>query len=158
MGIRREVLKLIWRLFLWVMIVFPAEAKIKAVDGDSLVWGDLRIRLLGLDAPEYRQTCGDKDGNDYPCGLEALNYLKGLVNSGRVKCRRIKKDIYGRDLSICHVNGKDINREMIASGWAVAYRTKKEKYLAAEREAKRKYRGMWQGKFMKPELYRILTK
>ena len=61
-------------------------------------------------------------------------------------------------MSICHVNGKDINREMIASGWAVAYRTKKEKYLAAEREAKRKYRGMWRGKFMKPELYRILTK
>ena len=54
-------MKLIWRLFLLVMIVFPAEAKIKAVDGDSLVWGDLRIRLLGLDAPEYRQTCGDQD-------------------------------------------------------------------------------------------------
>ena len=128
-------MKLLCRLFLLVMIVFAAEAFIKGVDCECLVWGDLRIRRLGLDAPEYRQTCGDKDGNDYPCGLEALNYLKGLVNSGRVKCRRIKKDIYGRDLSICHVNGKDINREMIASGWAVAYRTKKEKYLAAEREA-----------------------
>lgn len=141
-----------------MLSVVSAEAKVKAVDGDSLVMNGRRIRLLGLDAPEYHQSCRNKKGDDYPCGKEALNYLKRLVSGGKVNCRRIKKDIYKRDLSICYVNGKDINREMIASGWAVAYRTKKEKYLEAEKYAKRKRRGMWQGKFMKPELYRILTK
>ena len=148
---------MLFRSFLLLSAV-SVEAKIKVVDGDSLVADGRRIRLLGLDAPEYRQTCRDKEGKEYFCGKEAFKYLKRLVSSGRVNCRRIKKDIYKRDLSICYVNGKDINCEMIASGWAVAYRTKKEKYLAAEREAKQKQRGMWRGKFMKPELYRILTK
>ncbi|TIT92457.1 MAG: thermonuclease family protein, partial [Mesorhizobium sp.] len=36
-------------------------------DGDSLTLGTERIRMRGIDAPEYTQTCR-KEGADYPCG------------------------------------------------------------------------------------------
>lgn len=139
-------------------LAVSAEAKPKVVDGDSLVWNGRRIRLLGIDAPEYRQKCSDKDGKDYPCGLEALKFLKKQVAQGKFHCRKVAEDIYKRDLSICYVDGEDVNRKMITNGWAVAYRTKKSSYLKAEKNAKEKRKGIWQGKFMKPELYRILTK
>jgi len=150
------------RYFLWLLFlllsVAAAEAKIKAVDGDSLEINGRRIRLLGIDAPEYRQVCYNGKGEKYRCGIKALDYLKKQLKGGKVKCRKVKKDVYRRDLSICYVNGEDINRRMLAAGWAVAYRTKKEKYLEAEKSARRKRRGVWQGKFMKPELYRILSR
>lgn len=45
-----------------------AAAEVRAVDGDSLVAEGRRVRLLGIDAPEYAQTCGDARGCDYPAG------------------------------------------------------------------------------------------
>lgn len=133
-------------------------AEVKAVDGDSLVIGERRIRLLGIDAPEYSQTCGDKDGYDYPCGQDSLRFMQELLAKGQVECKTVQKDIYKRDLSICYVNGEDINRKMIENGRAVVYRTDDTEYLAAEESARVNKRGVWQGKFMKPELYRILMK
>lgn len=150
------------RLLIWGLVllaVFPAYgAEVKVVDGDSLVIEGRRIRLQGIDAPEYSQTCGDKEGYDYPCGREALKFMKQLVQSGKVECQKIQKDIYKRDLSICYVNGEDINYKMIEYGWAVVYRTDNVDYLEAEKSARLTKRGVWQGKFMKPELYRVLMK
>ena len=52
----------------------------------------------------------------------------------------------------------NLNEEMVRAGWAVVYKNKYSDYSAAEAEAKQEKRGMWQGKFMKPQLYRILNK
>lgn len=48
----------------------------RVVDGDTLViedekGGKERIRLLGIDAPESKQTCKHKDGTEYMCGIES---------------------------------------------------------------------------------------
>ena len=45
---------------------------------------------------------------------------------------------------------------MVRAGWAVTYRTDNKAYLAAEKEAKKLEKGLWQGKFMRPEYYRRL--
>ena len=146
---------------LFVLLLLGAEnaaAEVRAVDGDSLVAEGRRVRLLGIDAPEYAQTCGDARGCDYPCGREALAFLQKLIASEKVECRKKQQDIYKRDLSICYAGGRDINRLMLENGWAVVYRSDNPDYLAAEENARRNKRGIWQGKFMKPELYRILMK
>ena len=81
-----------------------------------------------------------------------------MIGRAKVVCDSEQKDIYNRDLSTCYANGINLNRRMLENGWAVAYRTEREDYLAAEQQAKKNKRGIWQGKFMKPELYRILSK
>lgn len=126
------------------------------VDGDSLRRGDTEIRLVGIDAPEYRQMCRDRSGQEYACGREALTALRALVRSGTVTCESHDVDRYGRALSSCRVNGENINREMVRSGWAVAYTPAglDFSYMREEREAKAARRGVWQGPFERPSDYR----
>lgn len=155
---RRKYLKkrLIIMLLLCV-ISFPAAAEIKVVDGDSLEIDERRIRLDGIDAPEFLQICRDRDGTDYFCGKKALEFAENFLKSGNPKCHCLpQKDKYKRELCECFVNGESLNKALVAAGWAVAYR--EPAYLAAQDEAEEHKRGLWQGKFMRPALYRILNR
>lgn len=44
----------------------------KYVDGDTFVIGGENIRLKGVDAPEYGQSCKDASGKGYACGKASL--------------------------------------------------------------------------------------
>lgn len=149
-------------LFIGVLFVCyysMAEAEfVKVIDGDSLEIGTRRIRLQGIDAPEYKQYCYDARGKKYNCGKEARKYLKSMLEQVdfKVSCRTREKDRYGRELATCYANGKNLNLAMLESGWAVTYRTEKRKYTEAEKQAQKEKNGVWQGKFMRPEYYRRL--
>lgn len=148
-------------LFVIIAIAFVAvsmageNSKYKVVDGDSLEAGDVRIRLQGIDAPEYLQDCFDINGEKYRCGIKSSDYLQSLMQ-GEVKCNKYGKDRYGRYLSECfNSEGININRQMVISGWAVAYG---EEYIEEENIAQKAKLGVWQGKFMRPELFRALNR
>ncbi len=127
----------------------------KVVDGDSLEQGDERIRILNIDAPEYKQYCHNADGERYLCGKKALEHLRQFVSKG-ITCRRIDKDRYGRSLAECFMDdGTDVGRQMVVDGWAVAYG---DAYVNEEIVARKNKRGIWQGKFMRPELFRALKR
>ena len=152
-------------LFVGCLAAFGAHAaeNVIVVDGDSLEMRDVRIRLEGIDSPEYYQDCRRENLKLYACGLDAKAYLQSLVDRGRVTCVEKDVDRYKRRLCTCYVTNKigervNINEEMVRAGWAVVYKNKYSDYSAAEAEAKREKRGIWQGKFMKPQLYRILNK
>lgn len=132
-------------------------AEVKVVDGDSLYLGKKEIRLSGIDAPEYHQTCFDARGHEYACGKKSFEVLKSLAGSD-IRCKTVAKDKYKRYVSVCESGGVDINKKMVENGWAVAYKRYTHDYDEAEMLAKRQKRGIWQGRFMKPELYRILNK
>ena len=78
---------------------------VKVVDGDSLEIGRRRIRLLGIDAPEYRQFCFDAQKQKYECGKESRAYLDKMLKKARYKvdCRTQKTDIYKRELAECFI-------------------------------------------------------
>ena len=75
-------------------------------DGDSITLGAERIRMRGIDAPEYSQVCR-KDGVDYPCGKLSRQYLVGLIAGQPVSCSGWQRDRYGRLLGDCIAGGKD---------------------------------------------------
>ena len=52
------------------------------VDGDTFEIGGENIRLKGIDAPEYSQSCKNESGKGYACGKESLNALKQLIGTG----------------------------------------------------------------------------
>ena len=71
------------KLLLFIILFsFSATAQIRVVDGDSLEINNKKIRLIGIDAPEYYQTCFDEDGLEYDCGFDALEYLQNLIEKG----------------------------------------------------------------------------
>ena len=133
---------------------------VKVVDGDSLEIGRRRIRLLGIDAPEYRQFCFDAQKQKYECGKESRAYLDKMLKNARYKvdCRAQKTDIYKRELAECFIGKTNLNLEMLKAGWAVVYRSDDEAYLRAEKKARKQQKGIWQGKFLRPEYYRRLNR
>ena len=135
-----------------------AAAMVKVIDGDSLVLDGVEMRLEGIDAPEYHQDCFDKDGNKYRCGEKADAYMWKMVSGRKVSCEKLETDRYGRQVAICYADGEDLNKAMVAAGWAVAYDRYDKRYVKTEKEARKAGRGIWQGKFMKPEFWRLLNR
>ncbi len=135
-------------------VIDLSPGSVQVIDGDSLRKDDVDIRLYGIDAPEYRQSCRDKHEAEYSCGQQSVNALRGLVKGREVSCSSIETDRYGRAVAICKIGSLDINGEMVRLGWAVAYSQHSLSYVRAEAEAKREKRGIWAGAFEKPEDYR----
>ncbi len=79
----------------------------KYSDADTLRIWNQPIRLLGIDAPEFAQTCKDGNGREYKCGIKALNRLKEIIGSSEVRCEGEDTDRYKRLLATCYVG--DVN-------------------------------------------------
>jgi endonuclease YncB( thermonuclease family) len=118
-------------------------------DGDTIELAGQRIRLEGIDAPEYNQICQGKSG-PFNCGREARRKLAALAGTGPVRCTGWQEDKYGRLLGTCTSGRTDLNREMVASGWAVSY----GQYAAEETAARKASAGLWQGEFQRPADWR----
>lgn len=118
-------------------------------DGDSITLASERIRMRGIDAPEYMQTCR-KDGADYPCGKLARQSLVRLIAGRPVSCSGWQRDRYGRLLGDCKAGDTDLNLAQVQSGWAVAYGD----FEAEEAAAKAAKAGIWAGTFDQPQVWR----
>jgi endonuclease YncB( thermonuclease family) len=132
----------------------PTTGRHLVKDGDSLALGRAIIRLHGLDAPEYYQSCDDATGTSFPCGKRAADVLRGLIGSSKLVCQEIERDRYRRIVARCKAGETDINAAMVRQGWAIAYRKHSRNYVGEESEAKAAKRGIWQGRFEVPENYR----
>ena len=110
------------------------------LDGDSLLVVDGRrqvdVRLLGVDAPEGGQAYGSV----------CKRTLSNLVFGKTVAVQVVDIDRYKRSVSRVTVDGRDAGLEMIRAGCAWHYRQYLDDagYAAAEQEARRARRGLWQ--------------
>ena len=121
----------------------------RVVDGDTLVLNGERIRLHGIDAPELRQTCWDKNG-EFRCGKNMRQMLFALTRQS-VTCTAKDRDRYNRIVAVCFdKDGNDINAMMVRHGWALAYRRFSQDYVADEEKARASKFGMWAYRFTPP--------
>jgi len=109
-------------------------------DGDTVSCRDVasrmvRIRLVGIDAPEL----------DQPGGSGARSALAAKVGGRNVRVEGAARDQHGRLLGTLWLDGRDINREMVADGWAWAFTgfADDEDLMAAESAARQARRGLW---------------
>ena len=122
-----------------------AFAQTRVVDGDTLDLDGLRIRINGIDAPEFGQRCGDWD-----CGQAALDQFDTLISAGTVSCEALDQDKYGRTIARCDVDGQDLGDAMIAAGLARAFTRYSDDYVGAEKTARVAAVGIWQGDYETP--------
>ena len=91
------------------------EARVsKILDGDTFTLSgeSRRIRVWGLDAPEW-----DQQG-----GSNATATLRSLISGKTLRCNVLDIDRYGRLVGQCFLpDGRDIAAEMIRSGAATEY-------------------------------------
>jgi endonuclease YncB( thermonuclease family) len=125
----------------------------RAIDGDSLMVGQTEVRLFGIDAPEFTQVC-TRDGQRWECGAAATFELAKIVDGNQVRCAAVETDEHGRTVARCSAGSLDLNRTMVARGYATAYRHYSMDYVSAEGSAKANKRGLWSSNFQLPSEYR----
>ena len=149
--------KRFYLIALFFLLCYSAEAKVRVINGNNLEIDGMRFFLEGMDAPKYKQQCLNRHGEEYRCGKAAIKYLEKIVQGKEVRCDLLRVDKYERAMSVCYAGEANVALEMIKAGWAVAYDRGNKAFVEAEQEAKAAQKGMWQGKFMRPEFYRVLN-
>jgi micrococcal nuclease len=134
-------------------------------DGDTLIAladnaTKLRIRLLGIDAPEISH--GRKPGQ--PLGEEARQFLERLVWNRPIHIETFGPDVYKRLLAVLWVEKTNVNVEMVRAGLAEIYRGARcqaycRELKDAETRAQRERAGMWAlERYESPAAYRKRTR
>jgi micrococcal nuclease len=125
------------------------------VDGDTF-WVDdgsekgLKIRLIGIDAPEPRNT-GTKPKGYF--GTESTNYLQQLLKDRKV---RLEYDVsmhdrYGRTLAYAWLeDGVFVNAELVKNGFATVMTVPpnvryQDTFTELAVKARRQNKGLWKG-------------
>ena len=143
-------------IFLFLFFIFSQQnifakeinGKARIVDGDTVEINNNMIRLLGIDAFEIKQECFKKDNTKYKCGEQSALILTAMTSGKPLSCTAEKKDRYKRWLATCYIEKRDINQNMVLSGYAFSY--KSNKYKTTEKKAKKIRAGAWSGEFTYP--------
>ena len=122
---------------------------LKIVDGDTIVLNGEKIRFLGIDTPELKQTCMKGEQKVF-CGMFAKMLLIKKIGKETPKCISEGKDVYQRTLAECFINGESLSVFLVRSGYAFAYRKYSKKFIKEEEFAKENKLGMWSMKFEYP--------
>jgi endonuclease YncB( thermonuclease family) len=152
-------------LFAMLLVLLPALAEAaditgvpKIREGDQIVIGSSRIRLGGIDAPSVDQLCLNTKGERWTCGVAARDELMHHVENKPWTCHINRVDRRGRSVAKCEVDGEDIQKWMVKSGWALSYLRVSHDYDADEKDAREAKAGMWQGAFIAPWDWRVRNK
>ena len=100
------------------------------IDGDTIDVTDMlghvfRVRLIGIDAPEFKTTEGKA----------SAKFLTDQIHGKRVNVKvdpNNQKDKYDRALGVVFLNGVDINKLMLTKGYAQCYFIGSSKYYSEE--------------------------
>lgn len=109
-------------------------------DGDTLTCllpekEQIKVRLNQIDAPEHKQDFGKA----------AKKALSDYVFGKNVSLKTNGRDKYGRTIAEVYLNGTNINKAMVSSGYAWAYRqhVTDTEYLELEQAARSQSKGLW---------------
>lgn len=152
-------------ILLGILSVTPAFAGnldcpckvVKVTDGDTVHVLDQsrtrhKIRLGGIDAPEYKQAFGKKSKRN----------LSHLVAGNYVEVEFDKRGKYGRIIGKLIKDGQDINLKQVEQGYAWHYKyyqkdqskLDRSLYSSAETEAQSESLGLWSAPAMAPWEFR----
>ncbi|TVR06613.1 MAG: thermonuclease family protein [Salinarimonadaceae bacterium] len=123
-------------------------------DGDTITIGAVRIRIHGIDAPEAGQQCRRQSGRSWQCGTAATNRMAEIADGRAADCEVRDRDVYGRIIAVCYVDGVDVGGALIDEGLAWAFLRYSEDYAEREATARSARLGIWDGKSEAPWDYR----
>ena len=149
-----------WRTIVGALLVVSAIGPVSTqegiagvasvIDGDTIEIHGQRIRLHGIDSPESSQLCVRPTGERWRCGQQASFALADRIGRATVSCQPRDRDRYGRTVAVCFKGNEDLNRWMVATGWAVAFRRYSADYVADEDDARLNRINIWSGDFDMP--------
>jgi endonuclease YncB( thermonuclease family) len=149
------MLRLALLLFLLPAVAFAeVTGKPEIVDAGTLEIAGQRIRLAGIEAPAFDQTCR-ADGRPWRCGFEAASALAYFIAGSWVTCQERGQRDDGALAATCYaggVGGPDVAVWLVVRGWALA--APGSRYLTLQEGAREARQGLWRGTFVPPAEYR----
>lgn len=118
------------------------------LDGDTVIVQNMkqRVRLANIDAPEQAHGYG-KPGQPY--SQASTKRLEALLAGGSVRMACYDEDRYQRAICEFFVGSVNINKQMVADGFAWANTSgngrylRDKSYLSAQAAAQSARRGLW---------------
>lgn len=129
---------------------------VRVIDADTWDVGGTRVRLFGIDAPELDQTCDTRDGQNWACGGWVSAQVRQMYDGRRARCTALTLDRYDRTVARCFVDDVDVGRQMVADGWAFAYRRYSMDYDLDEKGAAINARGLHGHQVQSPAEFRAI--
>ncbi|MEE2795620.1 MAG: thermonuclease family protein [Pseudomonadota bacterium] len=121
----------------------------EATDGDTVRDGDLRVRMVGVDAPELNQPGYLRDSSTVPIGRQAQERLQDTLDLGPVSLGPLAGQSWGRTVAPLDTGAGDAGLSMLRSGYGLAapdyLKDDPERlsdYVTAERLARMNRQGM----------------
>ncbi len=130
------------------------SGRVHVIDADTIDVGSTRVRLHAIDAPEQDQSCTTEQGISFACGAWATTQVIARFGDRVATCRRVDTDKYGRMVAKCEVDGVDMGQEIVAQGWAFAYRQYGMDYDLDEKAAYVTDRGLHSFRVQSPAQFR----
>lgn len=121
----------------------------RVIDGDTFVLENgEKVRLIGIDAPESRNTGRKKIGF---FGKESKAFLKQYLTGRQVRLEYdvTRTDMYGRTLAYVYMeDGTFLNAELVKQGYANVYTYPPnvkyaDLFVDMQRDARENERGLW---------------
>ncbi|RLM21561.1 hypothetical protein BIY29_13570 [Brenneria alni] len=112
---------------------------VKVIDGDTIVVRQngvsYRIRMLGIDAPEYHQ----------PYGKDSRRALDRQIGGKRVTVQYDEKDRYDRYLGTVYYRNNNINLNLLRNGevWVYKQHRHNRELMRYENAARQQRLGLW---------------
>lgn len=119
-------------------------ADVAVIDGDTLRLHETIMRLQGVAAPPRGFSCQKANGAAFDCGAAAVAALADLVRGRTIICRIAGRDSAGFPQAMCEAGDTNINRRLVADGWAKA-RADMPTFSTEESRARSDQRGLWRG-------------
>ena len=114
------------------------------------------VFLLGVDSVEQGQTCTIERRN-WDCWAAAQRQLETIVGEGMVSCEVVVgPDPQSQVIAVCTVNGEDVGERFVRSGFGIAIPSETQRYDNAQADAQASGRGLWQGEFAPPAIWRLM--
>ncbi len=135
--------------FAWTLRGTP-----EVVESDVLRLEGYRVFLFGAELVAPRQICYI-NGAPWECFAAAVRQLQTIVSEGEVVCDVLSgPDGLQQVIAACTVNGEDISKRYIRSGFAVTIPDETDAYEDDQAAARAEGIGLWQGDFMAPPAWR----
>lgn len=116
----------------------------RVYDGDTFYTTDDKIvRLAEIDCPEIGQEYGE----------EAKKFVSNLITDSVVSLLYKGEDIYGREVCEVYIKGVWLNKLLVDSGYAWAYKKYSSLYTN-QLIAKNNRIGLWKYSYTPPFIYR----
>jgi micrococcal nuclease len=97
--------------------VYDADTCTVLVDCGFNIFLKERVRLMGIDTPEIRT----KNLKEKELGIEARDWVRGMILDKEVECKFYKEGKFGRYLVDIYYKGECLNELLVAKGYAKRY-------------------------------------